>query len=574
MMKKILLLSISFLFLFNQSCNDKKRNSSEISFDTEDSYENFVTDSTGSVVDDGIKEWTVLVYLNADNDLETFGITDFNEMASVGSSDEVNIVVEMDRADGYSTSYGNWKDAHRFKIEKGMTPTTNNAIEHLGEINMGDPNELIKFIKWGQGNFPAKKYFLIIWDHGDGWRMRDLNTIALEQEEVQTINTYKGKFDAKMIKLNEKLILNKSNLLNKEINVLKNKVKLNKLKVDEIQKTTSASRIRANRMNNDVSKEIEIINKNNTSISRSINLKKIQNARQLNEFKSNLNKTSRASENQIASTISIGNANKAVSHDESSGDVLFNREIQEILENNLNSKIDIVGFDACLMSMIETGYALRNKADIMIGSEDLEPGDGWSYDEWLGSLDNNPHCSPSILSEYVLNSYKDYYKHKVEITLSATDLNYVSLLSEKLTELSTLLIDNMAQEKQSIQRSRDMCIPFAHQSLFHGVDLKTFLIHLRNKSSNSQVKSLSNTIISVIDGMVVANVHSDDMVFISDEASFGAHGISIYFPENIGMYNLDAKGKALNGYEESNTNYPVEFVLDHKWDNLLKEYYE
>jgi len=47
------------------------------------------------------KEWTVMVYLNAKNNLERFGIKDVNEMEMVGSSDKVNIVVEFGRMEGY-----------------------------------------------------------------------------------------------------------------------------------------------------------------------------------------------------------------------------------------------------------------------------------------------------------------------------------------------------------------------------------------------------------------------------------------------------------------------------------------
>ena len=42
-------------------------------------------------------EWTVMVYLDADNNLESAGIDDINEMEIVGSTTEVNVVVQVDR---------------------------------------------------------------------------------------------------------------------------------------------------------------------------------------------------------------------------------------------------------------------------------------------------------------------------------------------------------------------------------------------------------------------------------------------------------------------------------------------
>ncbi|HEX9604074.1 MAG TPA: hypothetical protein VF973_10015, partial [Myxococcales bacterium] len=50
------------------------------------------------------KGWTVLVYMVADNDLESFAIPNLQQMAAVGSSDNLRIVVELDRSLRYSTS--------------------------------------------------------------------------------------------------------------------------------------------------------------------------------------------------------------------------------------------------------------------------------------------------------------------------------------------------------------------------------------------------------------------------------------------------------------------------------------
>jgi hypothetical protein len=62
-------------------------------------------------------EWTFMVYMAADNDLEPFAINDLLEMQAVGSSDDVNIVVQVDRAEGYEEYVGDWTDARRYRIE-------------------------------------------------------------------------------------------------------------------------------------------------------------------------------------------------------------------------------------------------------------------------------------------------------------------------------------------------------------------------------------------------------------------------------------------------------------------------
>jgi hypothetical protein len=40
------------------------------------------------------KDWTVLVFLNGINSLDSFGPEDINEMEKVGSTDKVDVVVE------------------------------------------------------------------------------------------------------------------------------------------------------------------------------------------------------------------------------------------------------------------------------------------------------------------------------------------------------------------------------------------------------------------------------------------------------------------------------------------------
>lgn len=61
--------------------------------------------------------WTFIYYSAADNDLEPFMIGDLIEMQAVGSSDQVNIVVQIDRAEGYDAVSGDWTDTRRFLIE-------------------------------------------------------------------------------------------------------------------------------------------------------------------------------------------------------------------------------------------------------------------------------------------------------------------------------------------------------------------------------------------------------------------------------------------------------------------------
>ena len=109
-----------------------------------------------------------MVYMASDNNLEGAGIEDLNEMETVGSSKELNFIVQVDRAEGYDTSNGDWKGAKRYRMEKDDDTAVVNSpeLEDMGEINMGDPSTLTDFIIWAYDNYPAKHYFLDLWDHG------------------------------------------------------------------------------------------------------------------------------------------------------------------------------------------------------------------------------------------------------------------------------------------------------------------------------------------------------------------------------------------------------------------------
>jgi hypothetical protein len=111
-----------------------------------------------------------MVYMGADSSLEQFGIDDFNEMAAVGSTSDVNIIVQFDRRPGGTSANGDWTTAKRFLIQKDMTPDPVNATSDLGEVNMGDPVVLLDFMNWGMTNYPADRYFLVLWGHGLGWQ--------------------------------------------------------------------------------------------------------------------------------------------------------------------------------------------------------------------------------------------------------------------------------------------------------------------------------------------------------------------------------------------------------------------
>ncbi len=122
--------------------------------------------------------WTFMLYLNGDDAaMHPDFIKAFHDMIAkqVGSSEDVNIVIQFDRYKDMA-DFGGWEIAHRFYYMPGMEPTEENAIADWGdgtggrEVNMADPDTLSDFIHWASSNYPAEHYALMVATHGYGWR--------------------------------------------------------------------------------------------------------------------------------------------------------------------------------------------------------------------------------------------------------------------------------------------------------------------------------------------------------------------------------------------------------------------
>jgi len=105
-------------------------------------------------------KWTFLVYMAGDNNLDGAALRDIAEMAQAGSTNDVHILVQLDRLEDQKT--------RRFRITEGGGFKTD-CIESFGDTNTGDPQILYDFVKWAVDNYPADRYALILWNHGSGW---------------------------------------------------------------------------------------------------------------------------------------------------------------------------------------------------------------------------------------------------------------------------------------------------------------------------------------------------------------------------------------------------------------------
>ncbi len=127
------------------------------------------------------RQWTVGIYMCADNDLAQLAMLDIEELKRVGSTDEVAITIQLDRP--YTT-------AKRYLVESGKLT----QLDDIGEVDMCDPQEIVYFGQFMKQAYPASKYFLILWDHGTGWFTGPQRHFGSDWTSSNTIGFSDGEF--------------------------------------------------------------------------------------------------------------------------------------------------------------------------------------------------------------------------------------------------------------------------------------------------------------------------------------------------------------------------------------------
>jgi hypothetical protein len=338
------------------------------------------------------KEWTVMVYMNAKNNLEQFGIQDVNEMEMVGSSDKVNIVVEFGRLKGYDSSNGDWTGVRRYYITKDNDTSKINStmVQDLGEVDMGNYKNLADFIKWTKANYPAKKYMLIVWNHGSGWE-KGVKPVVL----------------------------------------------------------------------------------------------------------------------------------KGISYDDVSGNHINTPQLGMALKEG--GKVDVYGSDACLMQMAEVIYEIKDYATYIVGSEETEPGDGYTYNDFLAPLIANPTMEPADLAKTAVDAYINHYKQTGDdstqsyIRASNIDdfLNKVNEFAYSVTQAGDKKIVKDAVSKAQTYAIDD------NKDLYHFTQL------IVNSTNNADVKAKGQALMDFIKNKLVAYSKYTGSNYTN------SNGVAIYLPSHF-----------------------------------------
>ncbi len=206
------------------------------------------------------------------------------------------------------------------------------------------------------------------------------------------------------------------------------------------------------------------------------------------------------------------------------------------------NKIAILGFDACLMNMIEIAHHFKDYVEIVVGSQETEPGDGWPYDRVLQTMRKT--ASISDLAKRIVREYINDYKIRgvFNVTQSAVQTSKTDAAINALGIFGDLLTKNIAGYRSELQKIRLVTQTFAMSDY---VDL----IHLANiiakRIDNKSITTAAKDVIKTSSACILTSETYGNTVKDS-------HGLSVWFPARKGLYysyrakylmlNCNAKG--------------------------------
>jgi hypothetical protein len=395
----------------------------------------------------GKAKWTVMVYMAGDNNLDGAALRDIEEMARIGSTKDVNVLVQLDRLED--------KKTRRFLITKGGG-YNRDCVETFGETNTGDPKILEDFLAWSIERYPADRYFLILWNHGSGWWEEARSRAAVLKTSNDRFR-YSGP-----------------------------RVSIFRHKADNPASTT----------------------------------------------------------------------HRSICYDDTSGgDALDNTELKNVLANAcaaIGRKIDILGMDACLMTMVEVAWQLRDSVEILVGSEIEEPNDGWPYADILQFLTAKPKSKAHVVAKEVVKQYVASYQDQGEtVTQSAINTSATEEIIRALIPLAAELLSDLDKNRKLIQWAWERAPKFYDDNY---LDLYAFARKLRTKSKDQdRIREKADILIAALKTGRTKSILSYGK--LGKEVA-GTKGLSIYFPA-----------------EYINPTYRrLDFAIDAQWAVFLERY--
>lgn len=245
------------------------------------------------------------------------------------------------------------------------------------------------------------------------------------------------------------------------------------------------------------------------------------------------------------------------------------------------NKFEVVGFDACLMGMLEIADTLDEYSNYLLASEEVEPGRGWDY-SCLGEITNGGDFTGVAISKVIIDAYAEYYKsqkmYKPEYSLACMDLSktddvidsFEGLVASGITELSSGNYSSVAKARSDTKSLGRM----SGVSVYDCVDLYNLAENMAFADSLSS-QELKDSI--------------DDFVVYFKSNIQRTHGVAVYMPYDNKVYvgewidiykDLDFSDEYitfLEGYVatltgESLADWNVDDVVAQQNPNMKSEY--
>ncbi len=423
-------------------------------------------------------KWTYIEYMAGDEAVAPFGAFDIMKLQTLGSTDDVNVVVQYDRAvpntKYWNKAYGNWNDPRRFYIEKksGVTSSGDFSVQQQDAMDYfqyrldpktDDYSELAGIVEAGV--------------------QEDLDIFALDQLLKNLGRTMPDGFEA-------------SGLQQKSIQI-----------IPEIDTGDPANLV------DFVTWAIK-----NFPAERYI----------LSLF------------GHGTGWIGYGFDYSAGSFNHSNYDMLnmpeLNQAMDEILQETGIGKFDLFIWHACLMGQLEVMGATMPFADYAIVSEEDLDRSGWDYTAMLTQINENPEISSFELSKNLVNATYGYLSQPEHYVSNAAV--YMVDLAETQDALDA--VDNFVQNVsvESMQDLKNIALSRQGTPMFNNGDIGTSSVdlirfmELLSSKSEDPTRSAANNVIDNVKRMIVPGVggHNEDNLY--------ANGMAIYFPQNRQAFDV------------------------------------
>lgn len=226
-------------------------------------------------------------------------------------------------------------------------------------------------------------------------------------------------------------------------------------------------------------------------------------------------------------------------------------------ENSPYRKVDIVGFDACLMSSVEALAEFNDAADFYVASAELEPGDGWDYSAFFNFMGRNPNLTPRDLAAAIVEGYADYYANnsgraggllvtqaawatgteQVEAAIEALAAAYEDARTDEEVGDYNLIADLYSAQAKSTFYNRRTESPAETTSW---IDVGEFLAN-HTEQGGAAVAEAAEDLRQALEAIRVANR--------ADGRNELVMGLSVYFPANRVGRNTGATDRGSRSVE-------------------------